>query len=99
MVLKGIVLLLNGIVIIVSCFAWSKDNNETLKGLIAGGFAAIAILFGIVALVALPLEEQEIKAIDVYRGKTTLEVTYRDSVAIDSIVVWKTKIDKNETKK
>ena len=27
--------------------------------------------------------------IDVYRGKTTLEITYRDSVAVDSIVVFK----------
>ena len=26
-------------------------------------------------------------AIDVYRGNTTLEITYRDSVAIDSTVV------------
>ena len=30
-------------------------------------------------------------ALDVYRGKTTLEITYRDSVAIDSIVVYKMK--------
>lgn len=29
------------------------------------------------------------KAIDVYRGKTTLEIPYRDSVAIDSTVVYK----------
>lgn len=31
------------------------------------------------------------KALDVYRGKTTLEITYRDSVAIDSVVVYKMK--------
>ena len=30
-------------------------------------------------------------ALDVYRGKTTLEITYRDSVAVDSIVVYKVK--------
>ena len=30
-------------------------------------------------------------ALDVYRGKTTLEITYRDSVAIDSTVVYKVK--------
>ena len=29
------------------------------------------------------------KAIDVYRGKTTLEITYKDKMPIDSIVVWK----------
>ena len=32
-----------------------------------------------------------IKPIDVYRGKTTLEITYRDSVAMDSVVVYKMK--------
>lgn len=28
-------------------------------------------------------------AMDVYQGKTTLEITYRDGVAIDSCVVFK----------
>lgn len=28
-------------------------------------------------------------ALDVYQGKTTLEITYRDSVAVDSVVVYK----------
>ena len=30
-------------------------------------------------------------ALDVYRGKTTLEITYRDSIPVDSIVVFKDK--------
>ena len=29
------------------------------------------------------------KAMDVYKDKTTLEITYKDNVAIDSIVVFK----------
>ena len=29
------------------------------------------------------------KAIDVYKGKTTLEITYKDKIPIDSTVVWK----------
>lgn len=33
--------------------------------------------------------EQSVSPLDVYRGKTTLEITYRDSVAVDSVVVWK----------
>jgi hypothetical protein len=39
------------------------------------------------------IENFEVKptAIDVYRGKTTLEITYRDSVAVDSVVVYKMK--------
>jgi len=28
-------------------------------------------------------------ALDVYRNKTTLEITYRDSIPIDSVVVFK----------
>lgn len=28
-------------------------------------------------------------AIDVYNNKTTLEITYRDSVAIDTVVIYK----------
>ena len=31
------------------------------------------------------------KAIDVYRNRTTLEITYKDSVPIDSVVVFKDK--------
>lgn len=30
-----------------------------------------------------------ITAMDVYQGKTTLEITYRDGVAVDSCVVFK----------
>ena len=29
------------------------------------------------------------QAIDVYRGKTTLQIVYKDTVPIDTIVVWK----------
>ena len=31
------------------------------------------------------------RAIDVYRDKTTLEITYKDRVPIDTTVVWKNK--------
>ena len=31
------------------------------------------------------------KAIDVYKGRTTLEITYKNGVPIDSTVVWKSK--------
>lgn len=54
----------------------------------------MGILFTICVIVAVAIGsllwgEETIKPIDVYRGKTTLEITYRDSVAIDSVVVWK----------
>ena len=31
------------------------------------------------------------RAIDVYKGRTTLEITYKDKVPIDTTVVWKNK--------
>ena len=31
------------------------------------------------------------RAIDVYRGKTTLEITYKNRTPIDTTVVWKNK--------
>ena len=33
-------------------------------------------------------------ALDVYQGKTTLEITYRDSVPVDSVVVFKEEFKK-----
>jgi hypothetical protein len=48
-----------------------------------------AVLFG--AFFVMIIVKSEPTALDVYRGKTTLEITYRDSVAIDSTVVYKVK--------
>ena len=57
------------------------------KGLLISfiGFAVAGVTLGICTL------NYEPTALDVYRGKTTLEITYRDSVAIDSTVVYKMK--------
>lgn len=41
------------------------------------------------------LISDEPKAIDVYQGKTTLEITYKDSIPIDTIVVFKDEFIKN----
>ena len=32
---------------------------------------------------------KEPRAIDVYNGTTTLEITYKDNIPVDSTVVWK----------
>lgn len=50
-----------------------------------------AIISWFVGLYIIEIYDSEPKptALDVYRGKTTLEITYRDSVAIDSVVVYK----------
>lgn len=56
--------------------------DSTLISAFGGVFIAAAffILF----------EDKMPQAIDVYRGKTTLEITYRNGVPVDSVVVFKT---------
>ena len=55
--------------------------------------AAIGGILGIIGAIGHQVELDKVTptALDVYRGKTTLEITYRDSVATDSVVVYKTK--------
>ena len=51
-----------------------------------------AIIGVIILLSAYLIDTKQITkptALDVYRGNTSLEITYRDSVAVDSAVVYK----------
>ena len=47
------------------------------------------IIFVILALAFKGCKGDEPTAIDVYRGKTTLKITYKDSIPVDTIVVFK----------
>ena len=58
-----------------------KDFSWRLLDWVVGAF------IGVVLYCIIPKDTPT--ALDVYRGKTTLEITYRDSVAIDSTVVYK----------
>ena len=49
----------------------------------------VAFLSTIVILTLAVALKNEPKAIDVYKGKTTLVISYKDEVPIDSVVVWK----------
>lgn len=51
----------------------------------------ITIILNIIIAICLIINLRKPKAIDVYQDKTTLEITYKDNVPIDSIVVWKDK--------
>ena len=51
-------------------------------------FSAFGTLLLVIGAVTLP-DSKNPTALDVYRGKTTLEITYKDSVAVDSVVVFK----------
>lgn len=61
----------------------TNDRSFSLAGsvvfMLAGMFLHVIIFDG-----------KNPKPIDVYRGRTTLEVTYRDGVPTDTVVIFKT---------
>ena len=64
------------------------DFTRTILGIFTG--CSMIAMFLIIAYLCKP-KAIEPKAIDVYRDKTTLEITYKNSVPIDTVVVWKGK--------
>ena len=87
-----IIIALVMIIILFVCSIVTLIENEILEDTdftrtilcIFTGCSMIA-MFLIIAYLCKP------KAIDVYRDKTTLEITYKNSVPIDTVVVWKGK--------
>lgn len=49
----------------------------------------IACIYSLIIIVLLAIYLKKPTAMDVYRDKTTLEITYKNGVPIDSTVVWK----------
>lgn len=87
-----IIIALVFIIILFVCSIVTFIENEILEDTdftrtilcIFTGCSLIAMLL-IIAYLCKP------KAIDVYRDKTTLEITYKNNVPIDTVVVWKGK--------
>lgn len=74
-----------GIIIIGAIFL-AKDCDKI--GVILAAIGGVLVIIGVKEY-QVEHEKDIPAALDVYRGKTTLEITYRDSVAIDSTVVYK----------
>lgn len=55
----------------------------------------LIVIFSIAIVYACSPERINPMPIDVYRGYTTLQITYKDSVAVDTIVVFKDKYIKS----
>ena len=73
--------------IIFPIIALGIENKELSAKILfcALSLYSFLVLFLLISYINKP------KAIDVYEGKTTLEITYKDKVPIDSTVVWKNK--------
>jgi len=77
------------IIIVFMLIGWILtliDNGERnfpygLIGALIGVAIPAGLLIGVI--------DGQPKAMDVYQGKTTLEITYKDGIPVDSIVVFK----------
>lgn len=79
------------LVVIVGTAGWAvvkEEYNGYVLGMI-GGVAVVVLSVCAVILIKGKNLDNTPTALDVYRGKTTLEITYKDSVALDSAVVFK----------
>ena len=65
-----------------------NNNNPLIELILFMLIFSIILVF--ITLIVTSLKEEP-KAIDVYRGKTTLEITHKDKMPIDSTVVWQNK--------
>lgn len=72
---------------------WNISANDKYYRFISV-FLLIASVIILVELVLSYKSRNTPTAMDVYQGKTTLEITYRDSILVDSIVVFKDKFKK-----
>lgn len=72
----------------ISVYSYSTNEGSFGEGFICGTFI---IIFSIVEILLICDQTKSIKpkAIDVYRGKTELEVTSVNGVPVDTVVVWK----------
>lgn len=74
---------------ILTLFLCVTEEESYLKCVIFLIF--ICSVLGMVLLIRYRdnLSENKPQAIDVYRGNTTLQITYQDSIAIDTVVIFK----------
>ena len=83
----------------VTIFLWViffKCCNKEEKEAATFGGALMFITILTASAFVFAFSDKHITPIDVYRDKTTLEITYRDSIAIDSVVVWKEKVNEKD---
>lgn len=87
----GVIIIGSIILILICTIIAIYDNNKNAKFDVGIFFGIVLSILMVVEVVLLSeiLENPRPTAMDVYQGKTTLEYTIRDSVKIDSVVVFK----------
>ena len=86
MIIMGIIILI--ITLAVCIGVMIRKNKEFYNGFLFGVVIAMGISSGI-SLITIDVIEPTPTAMDVYQGKTTLKITYKDDIPTDSVVVFK----------
>lgn len=86
----GIISLIISAFLFFLVYILQKENEDILCSAALGAFIFAFSIVGI-SLIS-KYYNLNITPMDVYRGKTTLAITYKDSIAIDSVVVWKEEV-------
>lgn len=79
---------ITGAVIILFGIIYELYDNDSGHWLVNSIFGFILLI--LISVIAYNADNKP-TAIDVYRGNTTLEITYKDSIPIDTVVVYKNK--------
>lgn len=87
MLITGIVLTIVAAIIFIVANLLAKDFDVFICDFFINIVVIVLIFIGITLIVESVSPTPQ--AIDVYRGNTTLQITYRDSIPIDSVVVFK----------
>ena len=77
--------------IIVSLIIVLKDSISDKSTYDNTPIFFITMILNIIIAFCLIINLRKPRAIDVYQGNTTLEITHKDGIPIDSVVVWKSK--------
>lgn len=81
--IAGIYIAVVVLILIITVYVDINDKGTTFFGL-SLGVLLVCFAMGAIREIVPPMQP-----IDVYRGNTTLEITYRDSIPVDTVVVWK----------
>lgn len=87
----GILVLL--IILLVLVFIWNIRSKDIDNRAISY-FCAIMVGVMLTVVTIDYKHKDNPTALDVYEGKTTLEITYRDTIPVDSVVVFKEEFKK-----
>lgn len=73
----------------IICFLICSVLAIAIKCRVLSFLAGAFMILGIAGFMDTKEKNNMPTALDVYQGKTTLEITYRDSIPVDSVVVFK----------